>query len=359
MSPVDPIKPNMHQDSPNSCDNGGFCDDYMDSFQATPFFSNIFKTLYDDVGLKVHKSDKNVVIERRNSLLSYSHHVADSLYSDRESCSSAPCITTSTTPSPDTTEAGRGRISKTKLARKFTIMPLDTGYTSDLRSRSPMVRGSIHTPESSTSVLQDLLTKPETNTLPLSTNVASSFLLQRRSTSLENGKTSPSQTTLDSPMSNTSLSYSPLTIPNDIAPFDIQPQSITASTTPMEKNNSHHNILLRQTDNPTLGILPGTGQPISHETKNNIHPCTICGKQFQRPSTLETHMNIHSGDQPYECPFLNCEKLFNAKSNMLRHLKMHFKLGKGKYLLPNGEISSTKPTAKQLTCFINTENNKR
>ncbi|KAG0670518.1 hypothetical protein C6P45_002260 [Maudiozyma exigua] len=87
--------------------------------------------------------------------------------------------------------------------------------------------------------------------------------------------------------------------------------------------------------------------------KGVIHECNLCGKRFQRPSTLETHMNVHSGEKPFSCPFLDCKKLFNARSNMLRHLKMHFKLGKGKYLLPNGEISSEKPTAKQLICFTN------
>ncbi|KAL3232180.1 hypothetical protein RNJ44_04096 [Nakaseomyces bracarensis] len=76
--------------------------------------------------------------------------------------------------------------------------------------------------------------------------------------------------------------------------------------------------------------------------------CHVCHKKFKRPSSLKTHMNIHTGDRPYPCPYKECTKSFNAKSNMLRHYKLHFKLSKGIYMLPTGEISLEKPTARQL-----------
>lgn len=76
--------------------------------------------------------------------------------------------------------------------------------------------------------------------------------------------------------------------------------------------------------------------------------CHVCHKKFKRPSSLKTHMNIHTGDRPYPCPYNDCTKSFNAKSNMLRHYKLHFKLSKGVYMLPTGEISLEKPTARQL-----------
>lgn len=53
--------------------------------------------------------------------------------------------------------------------------------------------------------------------------------------------------------------------------------------------------------------------------------CGICRKEFLKPSSLKTHMNIHTGAKPFMCPYDNCSTSFNAKSNMLRHYKSHFK----------------------------------
>lgn len=51
--------------------------------------------------------------------------------------------------------------------------------------------------------------------------------------------------------------------------------------------------------------------------------CHICGRICSRPSTLQTHLSIHTGDKPYKCPWPSCNKCFNVKSNMLRHYKRH------------------------------------
>ena len=140
---------------------------------------------------------------------------------------------------------------------------------------------------------------------------------------------------------NTDIYHSPLPSHSPLTEISAH---ISSSKIKMEKNTQKVN----NNDNPsTKSNLP----------KGVIHECNLCGKRFQRPSTLETHMYVHSGEKPFLCPFLDCNKLFNARSNMLRHLKMHFKLGKGKYLLPSGEISSKKPTAKQLTCFTHPTSN--
>lgn len=53
--------------------------------------------------------------------------------------------------------------------------------------------------------------------------------------------------------------------------------------------------------------------------------CPICGKQCSRPSTLKTHILIHTGDKPFECQWPSCGRSFNVKSNMLRHFKSHKK----------------------------------
>lgn len=86
-------------------------------------------------------------------------------------------------------------------------------------------------------------------------------------------------------------------------------------------------------------------KPKAHQSR---YTCSECGKGFKRPSSLKTHSNIHTGFKPYECPHEDCCKSFNAKSNMLRHYKLHFKLTSGVYKLPNGEITLKKPTTKQL-----------
>lgn len=78
------------------------------------------------------------------------------------------------------------------------------------------------------------------------------------------------------------------------------------------------------------------------------YACQICEKRFKRPSSLSTHMNIHTGQKPHLCPFSSCGKPFNAKSNMLRHYKIHFKIASGEYLLPSGEVTSAKPASRQL-----------
>ncbi|KAI0337158.1 hypothetical protein BDW22DRAFT_974584 [Trametopsis cervina] len=53
------------------------------------------------------------------------------------------------------------------------------------------------------------------------------------------------------------------------------------------------------------------------------HACKVCGKAFNRPSSLEIHMNIHLGRKPFKCPFPGCGREFNVNSNMRRHLRNH------------------------------------
>ncbi|PVG01463.1 hypothetical protein CPB86DRAFT_686867, partial [Serendipita vermifera] len=53
------------------------------------------------------------------------------------------------------------------------------------------------------------------------------------------------------------------------------------------------------------------------------HKCMECGKAFPRPSALSTHMSVHSGEKPYPCPVVGCNKTFAVRSNARRHLKTH------------------------------------
>ncbi|KAJ1949674.1 hypothetical protein IWQ62_006693, partial [Dispira parvispora] len=58
-------------------------------------------------------------------------------------------------------------------------------------------------------------------------------------------------------------------------------------------------------------------------TKNKRYVCQICQSAFARPSTLNTHMNKHTGAKPHMCPHPGCGKRFSVLSNMRRHRKIH------------------------------------
>jgi len=51
--------------------------------------------------------------------------------------------------------------------------------------------------------------------------------------------------------------------------------------------------------------------------------CPQCSKVFRRPSSLEDHLNVHSGNKPHVCPFERCKTGFATKSNMKRHFATH------------------------------------
>lgn len=55
--------------------------------------------------------------------------------------------------------------------------------------------------------------------------------------------------------------------------------------------------------------------------KKPIHVCELCQKLFERPSTLKTHMNSHTGERPFKCPNISCNRSFSVRSNMNRHYR--------------------------------------
>ncbi|CAE6359376.1 unnamed protein product [Rhizoctonia solani] len=63
--------------------------------------------------------------------------------------------------------------------------------------------------------------------------------------------------------------------------------------------------------------VPGAG------AGSRRHVCAECGQAFDRPSSLQTHMNTHTGEQPFQCPYEGCGRRFSVKSNMRRHLSVH------------------------------------
>ncbi|SJL11957.1 uncharacterized protein ARMOST_15371 [Armillaria ostoyae] len=63
--------------------------------------------------------------------------------------------------------------------------------------------------------------------------------------------------------------------------------------------------------------------PDDEDEESKKHICAICHKRFLRPSSLNNHINTHTGATPYRCPLPGCGQEFNVRSNMLRHCRSH------------------------------------
>ncbi|KAL1695588.1 hypothetical protein GGG16DRAFT_44986 [Schizophyllum commune] len=91
----------------------------------------------------------------------------------------------------------------------------------------------------------------------------------------------------------------------------------SSAPTPAQPAGPPHTGL--STSGPFVQYVPGSNRTRSGPP----HVCTVCNKPFMRPSTLATHMNIHSGATPYLCGFQGCSARFNARSNATRHRYLH------------------------------------
>jgi len=131
-----------------------------------------------------------------------------------------------------------------------------------------------------------------------------------------------------------------------------------ANDQPNVYSPSHHSMLSQPTGNyysmpqqppPTERYYPGghasenaygvrpvqnppSGQPSSanhlsppatstSSRSSEGHACNFCGKAFGRPSALQIHMAIHTGERAYTCPEESCHRSFSVKSNLTRHLR--------------------------------------
>ncbi|CCM01473.1 uncharacterized protein FIBRA_03527 [Fibroporia radiculosa] len=69
-------------------------------------------------------------------------------------------------------------------------------------------------------------------------------------------------------------------------------------------------------------LRPGAEMTVERSSSSR-YECSYCGKGFTRPSSLKIHINTHTGDKPYTCPFEGCGRSFSVQSNMRRHARVH------------------------------------
>ncbi|KZV81768.1 hypothetical protein EXIGLDRAFT_844335 [Exidia glandulosa HHB12029] len=92
--------------------------------------------------------------------------------------------------------------------------------------------------------------------------------------------------------------YTPLFLGNDGSP----PTSSTAASAPQESASDHDD---------------GTSSDAVRQRK--MHPCSMCHKSFDRPSTLRIHQRVHTLQKEHVCDL--CQRRFSVASNLRRHQK--------------------------------------
>ncbi|KAI0757456.1 hypothetical protein C8Q80DRAFT_1265379 [Daedaleopsis nitida] len=62
---------------------------------------------------------------------------------------------------------------------------------------------------------------------------------------------------------------------------------------------------------------PPAARQKAKDAKKKIHPCMMCHKSFDRPSTLKKHLLVHTGERAFACE--RCGRRFSVASNLNRH----------------------------------------
>lgn len=69
----------------------------------------------------------------------------------------------------------------------------------------------------------------------------------------------------------------------------------------MQTKNNNINIMKNLYSSSANGSCTFLKSTLYTKNKGEQYACHICQKSFNRPSALQTHSYIHTGEKPYQC----------------------------------------------------------
>lgn len=104
------------------------------------------------------------------------------------------------------------------------------------------------------------------------------------------------------------------------APSDFQDDNEDAKSTKTKKSKTAGTSTPLTTDTTTASATP-TRTKFPSELKTI--KCTVegCGKAFNRPARLASHMRSHNNERPFTCPYDNCDKAYLEEKHLKQHIK--------------------------------------